>query len=642
MKRSLVFLIPALLLGSCSQSSPPQSAFSPSLSVTQSPDLSLISLPINLRAPLPPVPGLSFLSVADHGVLVSAKQRYIFSTFRFKNTSSNVFKNLTFYAFVPKNSLSSTAFSSIEPSQFASNEKGLQEIRATQGMRIFEGELVPSFGNMDYQAFQTCEAEDLRIRTHVGDVLEYGFVAHNVNGRREIAPGEIGEVTMGFVVPEGIEGMTFNAIVLDEPYARVSWSGIEDPDVVASKGKSLQKFYPPQGVEYGIESENTSFVDATFTLVSLESNKRYTPALEDRSIEQKFQDYIDHPITRSERCAITGLAELYTEKDWEEGLGLIMANERGNSPLLSNKLAHEMKDSGWILPTRQVPGTINVWEFPDGSQIPFPLTDKQIEELNRQKGTEGVSAQALTTCPSAGSGPFRRVKTTAGGSTPLNKFAYSMVQVRLSDGFVTMDEGALTLNKKSTVREVPYAYLGGSGGSTEIDAGLLIQGGKWKATALIHRPGSTKPELFLFPESFSYNANLATSVKLEFAILKDDYARLYVNGVTKSVNIDMSAPGFRADGTGNRLKRVVSLAQESVATGLPTEDLKTGAYFSVLTEGALLGPGAKDVGGTLQPISFGRHAWGGGMDRAEDCRYPAKVSIANTGSGGEEVTFNLK
>lgn len=221
-----------------------------------------------------------------------------------------------------------------------------------------------------------------------------------------------------------------------------------------------------------------------------------------------------------------------------------------------------------------------------------------------------------------------------------------MVQVRLSDGFVTMDEGTLTLNKKSTVREVPYAYLGGSGnvspsgGSTEIDAGLLIQGGKWKATALIHSSGSTS--IFSFPTSFAYDANLATSVKLEFAVIEDNAARLYVNGITKPVNINMPAPGFKANGIGNRLKRVVSLAQESVATGLPTEDLKTGAYFSVLTEGALLGPGAKDVGGKLQPTTFGLHTWGGGTDRAEDCRYPAKVSIGDAGSGGEEVTFNLK
>ncbi|MFN8509248.1 MAG: hypothetical protein U0Z75_01565 [Deinococcaceae bacterium] len=56
-------------------------------------------------------------------------------------------------------------------------------------------------------------------------------------------------------------------------------------------------------------------------------------------------------------------------------------------------LSFEPKDNGWILPTRQAPGTVNVLEFPDGSQIPFPLTDKQIEELNKQKGTEGIISE---------------------------------------------------------------------------------------------------------------------------------------------------------------------------------------------------------------------------------------------------------
>ena len=223
----------------------------------------------------------------------------------------------------------------------------------------------------NYQVFRTCESADIEQSARnvsailaADDVLEYGFVSRNLSGGRIIAPNAAGRVTIGFLMPKQSNPVntprrfTFMALLVDEPVTRVTRSAEETTQ------NALARTAAP------VNAQEVMFIgndidEALSPIQTLRVNqfKSFTPLSADRTVEDRFQDYVDSNVSRKYRCGVTPIAFLHSETEWNQGL-TVYANGKVYSNRFAVSQAEETK-----LPTKKGD---SIWQAPDGTIIVAP------------------------------------------------------------------------------------------------------------------------------------------------------------------------------------------------------------------------------------------------------------------------------
>jgi hypothetical protein len=577
---------------------------------------------------------IQITSLISSGAVDSSTTRYIWSTFEFTNKTSLNFQNLTFYGYnQAANNTGGTAFKNVRNADnVAITDSAIaRTIRGAHGMMLQNDTFVVNASEANYQVFRTCESADVEQSARnlsailaADDVLEYGFVSRNLSGGRVIAPNTAGRVTIGFLVPKQANPantprrFTFMALLVDEPLARVTRSAEETTQNTLARTGT-----PVNAQEVMFVGSDIDEASAPIQTLRVNQFKSFTPLMADRTIEDRFQDYVDSNVSREYRCGVTSIAFVHSETEWNQGL-TVYANGKVYSNRFAVSQAEETK-----LPTKQGD---SIWQAPDGTIIVAPEGQSSVSPSSLpQPGTEVTTR--TTTC-SSGSGPFRRVRTPAGldvanPSVPqqLLQYGYSQVQVAISDGTFTGDSGSLRYGNKLGVSETPYIYLGGSVAGTEVDAGIQpISGGRWAGIAFVNQ----RPVFFA-----QTNALLSDQINLSFEVIADGFAQLNVNGLKK----DFSAAGFKKDGRRNRLKRLQTIAQANSSTKQKILDIRTGAFFSADWLSYNIGR-TRLPSGSIQNL----RPWNLAANIAEDCVAPSAtvVHLQGLSDRAEEITITLQ
>jgi hypothetical protein len=578
-------------------------------------------------------------SLISSGSVENTTTRYVWSTFEFLNKTTSTFKNLTFYAYnEAASNIGGTAFKNVRNADniFITDPAIVRAIRGVHGMTLQNNIFSVNSSEANYQVFRTCESADIEQSARnlsailtADDTLEYGFVSQNPTGGRTIAPNATGRATFGFLMPKQTNPantprrFTFNVLVVDEPIARVTRSAEETTQNALARVGA-----PVNAQEVMFLGTDIAEATAPITTLRVDQFKGYTPLSADRTVEDRFQDYVDNTVSREYRCGATSIAFLHTQTEWNQGITLY-----SNRKVYSNRATVSQTEESQ-LPTQLGD---NVWRAPDGTKIVVPdgqsgTTPSAVPQPGSQQH-KGVTERS-TVC-STGSGPFRRVRTPAGldvenPSVPqqLLQYGYVQAQVSLSDGFGTGDSGSFRYNNKPNVLETPYIYLGGNvAGGAEVDAGIQpFSGGRWAGIAFVNG----------IPQFFAQtNALLFDLINLSFTVVADGTGELNINGLKKK----FSVPGFKKDGRRNALKRLQTIAQANALTNKKIIDTQTGAFFSADWLSYNIGR-TRLSNGSIQQL----RPWNLAANIAQDCVAPntSVVHVAGLSDAAEEVTIILQ
>lgn len=310
----------------------------------------------------------------SRGALDSNTRRYIWSTFEFINKTSANFQNLTFYAcnFVISN-IGGTAFKNVRnlDNVTISDPSIARTIRGSHGMTLQNDTFVVNLSEANHQVFRTCESADVEQSARnlsailaTDDVLEYGFVSRNLSGGRVIAPNAAGRVTIGFLMPKQsnpvntLRRFTFTSLLVDEPVTRVTRSAEETIQNALARTSA-----PVNAQEVMFIGNDIDEALSPIQTLRVNQFKSFTPLSADRTVEDRFQDYVDSNVSREYRCGVTPIAFLHSETEWNQGL-TVYANGKVYSNRFAVSQAEETK-----LPTKKGD---SIWQAPDGTIIVAP------------------------------------------------------------------------------------------------------------------------------------------------------------------------------------------------------------------------------------------------------------------------------
>lgn len=323
-------------------------------------------------------------------------------------------------------------------------------------------------------------------------------------------------------------------------------------------------------------------------------------------LQSTMDSYFDPEITGQERKIISEMMATLPEEDRKEVVYIDFENHK----IYANRSALK-KDFGFA---KAEGGASRLYVSAQGTKFALPGTGPET--------SESLSSQAVT-CPSGGSGPYRRVRTAAGtASVP---YTYAKASVQLSSGSLTRVE------QNPNVRETPYAYLGvTTSTNVEADVGLQynVVAKDWGAYI---KSGGTIVTGSLGPIRYS----TGQVMNLEFITVSDNRAKLRISNPSTTVSdnpkvIFFDVSGLKASGVGNRLKRVTSIAQ-ATSSGSATQNFTTGAYYSAAWTNMAVG------------TTTSAPAWGSrSSDVVESCYWPNPTNVQISSiSGGEKVVIDL-
>ncbi len=159
-------------------------------------------------------------------------RRYVTTVYEFTNQTTAAFKNLSFYAYNwasnANPTIGGTAFRSIQNSnlQPLTNPLIAQTIRPEQGVVQSGDSVVIDPSNANMQAFRPSEAQAVKTAglaanqlTPADDILEYGFVATNLTGGRNIPAGATGRIAFAtsFPIPTLATDAPFKYTIIIQP-----------------------------------------------------------------------------------------------------------------------------------------------------------------------------------------------------------------------------------------------------------------------------------------------------------------------------------------------------------------------------------------------------------------------------------------
>jgi hypothetical protein len=251
--------------------------------------------------------------------------RYLWGTFEFKNISTTAWNNLTLYAYnQAANNLGGTAFKSLlNSSNVAITDASVaQSIRPSHGMQLNTGILQVNPAEADFQGFLTSESTALQTAAvQAGDitssdqVLEYGYVLRNATGGRQINPNELGQVTLGFLVPlqtttsNNPIKFTITVEIANETAKRVSRSPEETTATVLTRATAIgaqQVFFT------GLDGDGAVAPVTTLRHVRLRTNTVLD------TLGQQIQGSIDAQITGLEREYVAENMRSLPQSQWNE------------------------------------------------------------------------------------------------------------------------------------------------------------------------------------------------------------------------------------------------------------------------------------------------------------------------------------
>ncbi len=539
--------------------------------------------------------------------------RYLWGTFEFKNISTTAWNNLTLYAYnQAANNLGGTAFKSLlNSSNVAITDPSVaQSIRPSHGMQLNTGLLQVNPAEADFQGFLTSESTALQTAAvQAGDitsdqVLEYGYVLRNATGGRQINPNELGQVTLGFLVPfqtttsNNPIKFTITVEIANEIAKRVSRSPEETTAAVLTRATTIgaqQVFFT------GLDGDSAVAPVTTLRHVRLRTN-----TVPD-TLGQQIQGSIDAQITGLEREYVAENMRSLPQSQWNEVIFNNGVSISVNRVSLRGKFNLATPIGGVIY------------------RDPATGEDFVTTQPSSQTGASNAPLSPRSTTCSTTSGPFRRVRTAFGLGNPASVFAIA----RFAYSFATISPPLLAdrSNAPGTnpgVLEIPYVYFG----STGLDIGLQYSYtfNNWSLYSL---SGGR-------PTTSSTRLSGGSPVNLTFAVIADNQVRITATqGSTTLTSINQYAPGLKADGTFNKLKRLTTIAQADRLTRLPIYSPNTGAFFAVLWLNMRLAGDGLGLAGL--------HGWGTlSSDVSEDCVTSAtQVQVIPAGSTEEEVQIGI-
>jgi fibronectin type 3 domain-containing protein len=166
--------------------------------------------------------------------------RYLYGTFRVTNSTTEMLNNLSFYALSGTGASATLAGTPIRNLRNADGQaltgQQARSILPTHRMMDDRGQLVVKANEAHFQAFTPAEVAAVQAQVTSGKtVLEYGFVATGLDGKRPLSPGEQGVVSFAVKFPYNPENaasfpysFTMVLAVVDEGVARVTRSAEED------------------------------------------------------------------------------------------------------------------------------------------------------------------------------------------------------------------------------------------------------------------------------------------------------------------------------------------------------------------------------------------------------------------------------
>jgi hypothetical protein len=200
------------------------------------------------------------------------------------------------------------------------------------------------------------------------------------------------------------------------------------------------------------------------------------------------------------------------------------------------------------------------------------------------------------------------------------RFAYSFATISPP----ILAERSNTRGTNTGILEVPYVYFG----SSNVDIGLQYSYtfNNWSLYSL---SGGR-------PTTSSTRLSGGSPINLTFAVIADNQVRITATqGSTTLPPINQYAPGLKANGSSNRLKRLTTIAQADNVARLPIYSPNTGAFFAVLWLNMRLAGDGLGLAGL--------HGWGTlASDASEDCVTSAtQVQVIPAGSTEEEVQIGI-
>ncbi|MGD6845217.1 hypothetical protein ACQCVH_22195 [Bacillus infantis] len=207
-------------------------------------------------------------------------------------------------------------------------------------------------------------------------------------------------------------------------------------------------------------------------------------------------------------------------------------------------------------------------------------------------------------------GPYRKVASNAG---------YSWMST-----YVYLPGGSNIKYGNST--DTAYAYVGGSHGGTEVDAGFQHSPTYDNWSPFVGVNGS-RPESGKTDVRFKSNQE----VFMKFYVASDNKVALQVTGidtkgVKRTITLEADASGWTKSGSGNELKRVTSIAQTGGST-----NFQTGSYIK----------NVRWFDARIGTSSTNNSAWSGTHTKEFITFQKPYVSVSYVNQSEETVSINL-
>lgn len=301
--------------------------------------------------------------------------------------------------------------------------------------------------------------------------------------------------------------------------------------------------------------------------------------------KEAMNQYIDEKITGEERAI---MQEVLLELDPEDRKNVVFIDKNGRIYATSEELKssvehYSLNDQG-------------LYESKTGEIILPP-----------------VAAQDVMPLAETGKGPYRRVSSVNGKSW-MSIYAY------LPGGSnIYVPNGGTELQK-----DTPYVYIGGTGGGTEVDAGMLFNGGKKNWSLFLAANGSTN--------TYTPRMKAAQKVFLKYYVSATNKVTVSVTGVRDDNNTKdtftlsrENVKGWNTAGTNCVLKHVVSIAQGN------NQNFKSGAYIK----------GVVWSDGRIGTSSTNNAAWTAYGEKPITYPETGCVTVDYINAGNETDTINL-
>jgi hypothetical protein len=156
--------------------------------------------------------------IVSSAVVEDATRRLLLTKFEFINKTTSNFTNFTLYAYnQAANNIGGTAYKNVtlENGSAMTDTQIVRGMHAAHSMTLVNNSLEVDAANADFQAFRPNESQGIEDSARAAgsisandDVLEFGYVARNLNGGRTIAPEGTGVFTLAVIMPKRTDGLT--------------------------------------------------------------------------------------------------------------------------------------------------------------------------------------------------------------------------------------------------------------------------------------------------------------------------------------------------------------------------------------------------------------------------------------------------